>query len=160
MSTLKHHVYFIQNLINRGPRSDDSRFSNRLVEHALKQARSRLVKMKLDKYDYISTALYQTICVELVPKPFHDCSCVTDNNDCLILRSVKKLPKELVAKWGSTLQTFFLDGRSISPITPVINSYAKYSISNNPPKIGYFIDNGYLHILNNIKLKLVVVKGI
>lgn len=160
MATMQHHVYFIQNLINQGPRSDDSRISNRLIEHALKQARARLIKLKLDKYDYIADSLYQPICVELEKKPYHDCSCVTDNNDCLVLRSKKRLPKDLVAKWGSTVQVMYLDGRSISKSSITQNMYSKYSLSDNPAKVGYFIEDGYIVILNNIKLKLIVVKAI
>ena len=98
MATINQHTFFIQNLLNKGPRSDDSRFSNRLVEHAILQSRNRLLKIKLDKYDHIADSNYQTICVELEPHTYYDCSCITDNNDCKILRSKLPIPKELVVK--------------------------------------------------------------
>ena len=98
MSSLLHHIYFLQNLLNKGVPSDDTRISNRLVSHAIKQSRSRLLKIKLDKGDYISESNYQKLCIPLEQHAFHDCDCITDNQDCLILRSTEIIPKYLVAK--------------------------------------------------------------
>lgn len=161
MATLQHHQFFIQNLLNKGAMSDDSRFTNRLIAHALKQARNRLLKIKLDKYDFISDSNYQAICVPLEKQPYYDCSCITDNNSCDILKSVNVLPKDLVAKWGSSIEVYQLNGHSIPYISPITNVYAPYSITNSDKsRKGWFIENGHLCILNNSKLKLVVIRAI
>ena len=160
MANLNTHIKYIRTLWNNGPISDDVTFSDRIWGHTLKQSRSRLLKIKLDKYDHIADSNYSTLCVELQNSSYKDCSCLNLPENCTILRSVKKLPKELVAKWGSTILVNTFDGSSIGETTITRNKYAKYSISNTKPKTGWFIEDGYLYILNNKKLKAVLVKGI
>ena len=159
MANLLHHVYFIQNIINKGVPSDDSRFSNRLISHALKQARSRLVKIKLDKQDYISEANYQKLCIPLELHTYHNCHCITDNQDCQILRSKNVIPKYMVAKWGPAIQPMSLAGVKLSQVSITSNNLDQYSLTAQN-KSGYFIDENYLYILNNIKLRAVLIKGI
>ena len=98
MATLLTHVYYIQNILNRGMISDDTLLSNRLIAHTLKQVRARLLKMKLDKKDYMSDYNYQKICIPLDLFPFHNCECIEDLDECLLLRSVNTLPEPIVAK--------------------------------------------------------------
>jgi len=160
MSNLLQHVYFIQNILSKGVTSDDTRISNRLVAHALKQARSRLIKIKLDKSDYISESNYQKLCVPLELHTYHDCSCITDNNDCQILRSIAEIPKYLVAKWGPAIQVIYLNGRRVPMASMTSNEYAEFSLTNNPKKTGYFMEENYLYVLNNKKLNTILIKGI
>ena len=98
MATLKEHVYFIQNIINKGPRSDDARYSNRFIAHALKQTRSLLLKRKIDKYHALSPQNYLTVCVPLELSSYHDCTCIPDVFDCKVLKSTCELPQELVGR--------------------------------------------------------------
>ena len=98
MATLAEHVYFIQNIINRGVASDDARYSNRFIAHALKQSRSRLVKIKLDKADFISESNYQRICIPLEESSYHDCACINIEDNCKVLRSTIELPEYMSAK--------------------------------------------------------------
>lgn len=159
MSTLKEHVAFIQNVINKGPRTDDARFSNRLIAHALKQARSRLIKIKLDKYDYISDSNYTKICTELQVVPIEECPCMDiPEQVCKITRSTCKIPKEIVSKFGSTIEVFTLDRSRIDPLSKTTNDYAAYSLTNNPPKKGWEIVDQYLDIYNAPKLKYAVIR--
>lgn len=159
MSSLLHHIYFLQNLLNKGVPSDDTRISNRLVSHAIKQSRSRLLKIKLDKGDYISESNYQKLCIPLEQHAFHDCDCITDNQDCLILRSTEIIPKYLVAKWGPAIQALYLGGKRIPWISITSNAFAQYSLTAND-KAGCFLEEDRLFILNNIKLATVILKGI
>jgi len=160
MATINSHVYFIQNLINRGPVSDDTRYSNRLIAHALKQARTRLLKIKLDNSDTIADTNYQKICIPLERHTYHDCGCIIDNNECLLLRSISPLPKYMIAKWGSTLEILYKDGRKLSNTSIISNDLSEYSLTNTTPRVGYFLDSGYLYVLNNYKLQLLVGKAI
>lgn len=159
MASLLVHVYFLQNLLNKGVPSDDTRLSNRLVAHALKQSRSKLLKQKLDTSIRISESNYQIICVPLEQHTFHDCSCITDNNECLILRSTENIPKYMMGKMGSTLQARYLDGRNIPMISITSNELAEYSLTANN-KIGYFMDAERFYILNNLKLREITLKAI
>lgn len=159
MASLLTHVYFIQNLLNRGVPSDDVRLSNRLVAHALKQARSKLIKQKLNASLQISESNYQRICVPLELHTYHDCDCITDNEECKILRSTLEIPEYMVGRLGSILQVKNLNGTVLSEISITSNDLSKYSLTAHS-KIGYFIDDSRLYILNNIKLKSVIVKAI
>lgn len=159
MATLLTHVYYIQNILNRGMISDDTLLSNRLIAHTLKQVRARLLKMKLDKKDYMSDYNYQKICIPLDLFPFHNCECIEDLDECLLLRSVNTLPEPIVAKWGTTLQILTLGGKKIPMSTITSNSYADYSLSSKD-KISFFPEENHIFIQNNKKLKMVLGKAI
>lgn len=159
MANLLTHVYFIQNILNKGVPSDDTRLSNRLVAHALKQSRSKLLKQKLDTSIRISESNYQIICVPLEQHVFHDCSCITDNNECLVLRSTESIPKYMLSRMGSTLQARYLDGKNIPVVSITSNELAEYSLTANN-KTGYLMDGERLYILNNLKLSAITLKAI
>jgi hypothetical protein len=159
MATFAHHVYFIQNIINRGTPSDDNRLSNRLVAHALKSARSRLIKQKLDKTQFISDFSYQKICVPLVVDVYHDCECLGQEVGCKILRSKYKLPNYFTHKQGDTFQALKLNGHQIPKISITSNQYANYSLASKN-KLGYFLENNYVYIINNTVLSTISAKAI
>lgn len=158
MATFAHHVYFIQNIINKGVPSDDNRISNRLVGHALKSARSRLIKQKLDKTQFISDFSYQKICVPLVLETYHDCGCLASTG-CKILRSKYKLPNFFTHKQGDTFQAMKLTGKQISKSSLTSDSLAEYSITNKNT-LGYFLENNHIYIINNTALSVINVKAI
>lgn len=146
MATKLEHVYAIRNIIDRGPASDDTRLSNRLIEHYLKSARALLIKRKLDKQYDISVLNYQTLCVPLELKTYYDCSCVDMDlfPDCKLLRSTCKIPKDIVGRWSTSLQVKTITGSVLSHTPITRNDLAKYSLANKTPKTGWFIENGYL----------------
>lgn len=148
MATLKEHVYAIQNVINRGPQSDDNRFSNRLIAHYLKNARSLLIKRKLDKMTNLSDLSYQTLCVPLEVATYHDCSCITDQFDCQVLKSICQLPKDIVARNKSSIVVRNIIGQKIDSTNISRNDLAAYSISNKQTSVGWLIENGKLVLLN------------
>lgn len=161
--TRDEHVYAVQNLINRGAMSDDTRFTNRLVHHFLKVSRALLVKRKLDKYHHLNEENYQSICMPLIKTTFHDCECVP-NLDCMILRSKYKLPKQVDARWDSVLKVYFFDGRPIgktSVSTHTKSEYSRSSLSEDRfDKIFYFLYNGYLYITGTLNLAGILVNGL
>lgn len=136
MATLKEHIYAVQNYINRGTKSDDSRMSDRLVAHFLKSSRAILLKRKLDKYDDISDLSYQTVCVPLEYTSYSDCSCLPEHLNCKILRSTCKIPKDIIMKRGTSIQTKTVDGVVISKSSITENKNAKFSLANNGVKLG------------------------
>jgi len=159
MATPKEHIYAIQNVINKGAMSDDERFSNRLVSHYLYISRGLLLKRKLDKNHTVSETNYQTFCMPLELTNYYDCSCIPSDLKCKILRSTKKIPKEIVKHFGTTLQIKTLDGRTIDKGSIKELTYSEYSLSNDGT-IKWFIEDSYLFIYNTTKLTTVVVKGI
>ena len=137
MATRLEHVYAIQNIINRGVKSDDARISNRLIEHFLNASRSILVKQKLDKYQPLSQQSYQTLCIPLEEGSYHDCSCVTVDLGCKVLKSTCELPTELVKRWKSSMTIQFLDGRTIDRISVRSKNNSPYSLTQaTNPKEG------------------------
>lgn len=161
MATLKEHVYAIQNIINHGPQSDDNRFSNRLIAHFLKSARSVLIKRKLEKMVALSDLTYQTICVPLVPSTYHDCNCIADTFDCQVLKSTCPIPKDIVSRNQSSIVTRNVLGQKIDSINISRNDLAKFSYSNRTPKTGWLIENGHLLLLNtDLTLPMVLLTAV
>jgi len=158
--TTNAHIYAIKNIINKGIASDDSRFSNRLILHFLNVNRALLLKQKIDKYHEISDQSYQSLCIDLVQGFFHNCCDIKIPLDCTILKSTSPLPKLLVSRWGNFIKTMTLDGTIISESNITSNDYSQYSITNKILKDGWFIHDNYLYILNNTKLKKVLVNGL
>lgn len=157
--TLLHHIYAIKNLINKGIASDDSRFSNELIAHLLKTTRSVLIERKADKYYFISPQSYQSLCVPLELGTFANC-CEGPEVDCYILKSTIPIPKVLNTRWGDYLMVLTLDGRTISKTSISANDLSKYSITNVNPKVGWFIHDEHLYILNNTQLVMVLLNGL
>ena len=160
MATKLEHIYAIQNIINKGAKSDDARISNRLVEHFLNASRSILIKQKLDKYQPLSNYSYQSICIELEETANHNCPCVTEDLGCKVLKSKVDLPSEITKRWKSSMIVKFLDGRLIDKISKRSNEYSKYSLTKNTTALnteGWLIEDNKLVILNNPNNMLQIV---
>lgn len=157
MATLKEHVYAIKNILNKGIPSDDSRFSDKLIAHYLKQSRGLLLKRKLDKNRYISPLNYQRVCVPLELVTYGDCACISDVfADCKILRSTCELPKVFANKQKVALSIKAIDGTVLSETSLTKDKLKAYSLSQQSPKLGWFIENGRLYILYNQTTTLVI----
>lgn len=159
MFTLNHHIYTIQNIRNAGAKSDDERFSDSLVAHALKTARVTLLNRKLSKYHSVAEFNYQTICMPLIKTTYYDCDCLPEDAECQILRSEEKLPEWLVSRMGSTLQIKYVDGRAVDHQPIKGKNYARYSLSNKEGT-KWFIENSYLYVTGTLDLKLLIIKAI
>ncbi len=157
--TLKEHTQAIRNIITKGQASDDSAFSLRLIAHFLNIARAILTEQKANKYTYISEQSFQSLCVPLELSSFHNC-CSIDTVDCKVLKSVNPLPKFLNARWGDFAKVMTLVGEVISKSSPTTNKYSAYTISNNPPKAGWFIHDNHLYIINNKELEDVLLNAL
>lgn len=156
---LIQHVLAVQKLLASGTVSKDFRFSDRLIAHFLKVARSLLIEQKIDKYYYLSEQSYQSLCVSLELGSFHNC-CEAPSSDCLVLKSVDKLPKFLSARFGDFVKVMTLEGKVISKTSPTIEDLEAYSLTNKTSKLGWFIHDNHLYIVDNTKLKLVLLNAL
>lgn len=154
--TTKEHIYAIKNVLSKGAVSDDFQFSNRLVLHFMNVARSILTEQKLDKYHSIQS--YQSLCTDLIQGSYHNCCGVTLPSSCVILKSTIKLPKLLSARWGDAVKVTTLDGTVIPQFNVTQSAKSSYGIVKTP--MGYFIHDNYLYVLNNSRLKKVLINGL
>lgn len=160
MATFKEHIYAVKNILERGVASDDSRLSERFIGFLLKTARTQLIKEKINKYREVSPLSYQTVCIPLELTTYHDCSCIPADIGCKILKSTCHIPRELVSKWGTSLTVFTASGRTVDMSSLTQNDLAKFSETNQKPKLAYFIENQHLYILNSTSLKVVLLSAI
>lgn len=150
------HIYAIKTMLTNGSISDDYSYTNDFIKHMLFNARSKFLKDKLSKYIQISDVNYQTLCIDLELVKYHDC---VETIGCQILKSKIKIPDYIQAGNLSSLVVKTLDGKILSYVSKKTNQYSKFAISTEP-NINWFIDNGYLYITNNTKIKTVLVSGI
>lgn len=157
--TLGTHVYAIRNILSKGPSSDDSSFSLRLIAHYLNVARALLTEQKADKYTYISEQSFQSLCIPLTLGTFHGCCNITDI-DCKILKSVDPIPKFLNTRWGDFVKVMTLTGEIISKGSMTMNKYAAYTVTNFTPKPSWFVQDNYLFVINTKNLELVLLNSL
>jgi len=160
MATVNEHIYAIQNIVERGEKSDDANFSNALVLHYMNTARILLLKRKADKKQKFDPSDFQSFCMPLCEDTWVDCDCIPDI-DCKILKSVFKLPKALVSRSGLYVTVRFLSGREIDVTSLSAMRHRQNSLTKRN-KAAWFIDNNYLYIMgvpNNL-LKSVYVSGV
>ena len=158
MATKRQHVYAISNILNQGPRSDDSRISNRLIAHFLNMSRGLLLKRRMDRKHSMSDANYLTYCDTLVPSKFFDCDCVPEEFNCLILRSTKVIPDYISSQDGVSIEVRNpFSGELIDYASLSSSKLAKHSLtSSNTPT--WFIHNKHLYITHTLTLDKVIIR--
>lgn len=155
---INEHIYAIKNLLSAGPVTDDFKFSNELIAHFLEVTRAILTEQKADKYRFISEQSFQSVCLHLQLSSFHNC-CDGPTDLCKVLRSSIKIPKFLNTRWGAFIKVTDLVGNVIPRITFTQDKYSKFSRTKKH-KVGWFIHDGYLYIINNTDLELVLLTGL
>jgi len=160
MATTLEHIYAIQNLVNKGSKSDDSDFTNRLVLHFMNVSRVLLLKRKADKKQKFDPSDFQSFCMPLCENSWINCPCLPDI-DCPILKSKVELPKALVSRSGLYLTVRFLSGKEIGETTPSALQYREYSLTRKTSP-AWFIDNNFIYIYGvpKNKLKAVYLSGV
>lgn len=152
-----HHIAAVRAIIANGPASDDNSYSDRLIAHFLQVTRAFLLEQKADRYRYISDQSFQTVCLDLVEGSFHNC-CDIPELECTVLKSTVKIPKLLNSRWGAFIKVMDLSGDVISEFNMTSSKYSKYGIVST--KIGWFLHDGYLYIINNRKLEKVLLNAL
>jgi len=155
---LNEIIYYIQNVLNKGPRSDDSLYSDRQVYFILKSIRAKLIKQKYDKYNRISEANYQLIdCMELTKQELYDCPCFT--TDCKVLVTNYEIPNILNSRNLPLIEVYTPKGEKISRTTLNAYKYNKYSRTKEDKLFWFYHDNKIV-VLGSTLLKAIRIKGI
>jgi hypothetical protein len=155
--TINEHIAHIQTLFNSGLASDDKKLSDMHIYHLLKLVRSRLLYEKQNKMYKISDFSFQYIpCLKLEEGFLNDCPCVPQ--DCPVLVS-KPLPKPLNWRNGYMLKVTTLDGVTIPEMSLAKYKYQKYR-KTQLSKYGWFIHDGRLIVVGDLRLCLVSIKGL
>ena len=164
MISKNHLIFDILNVYRSGKQSDDENISERQVGFWVNNTRALLVKRELDKENYVSPDLVQTIgCVEVELVDASECGCFEVG--CKILRSKKPIPK-LLENSSRTMLTRvgpIQIGSAPYALIPYERaqwvSSARYQVV---PKA--FLHNGFIYIIpNNPKLntmKVIAISGI
>lgn len=157
--TTAEHIYAIQNLLNRGKRSDDAPFSNELIYHFMNQARMLLLKQKADKKQYISSFNLQGFCMPLKEDFWADC-CDAPEPPCKMLKGCITIPKAISGRSNLYIKVYYLSGQEIGMTDISAVRFRQYSITKaNKP--AWLIENDELYItgIPFNRLKRVWVKG-
>jgi hypothetical protein len=157
--TLLEHTYAIRNLLTKGSASKDTQYSLELIAHFLNISRALLTEQKADRYRHISEQSFQSLCIPLEKGTLHNC-CDYPAAGCTLMKSVTKLPKFLTTRWGDFSKVTTLSGEIISKSSLSMNKLSKYSITNKDPKPGWFIHDGYLYVMNNLYLEVVLLSSL
>lgn len=158
MATKRQHVYAIQNILSQGPRSDDSSFSNRLVEHFLNISRGLLIKRRMDSKHVLSDSNYMTYCDTLIPSKFFDCSCISHEFNCNILRSTRPVPEYISSQDGISIEVRNpLSGDLIDYASLSSARLSKHSLTASDTPT-WFIHNRHLYIMKTLNLDTVTIR--
>lgn len=160
MATIAEHIYSIQNVLNKGVKSDDSRVSDRLILHFMNIARVLLIKRKADKRKFLGPSNRQGFCMPLCEDTFINC-CNMPSITCPLLKGQYKIPKAITGRTNLYVKVYYLSGQEIGRTTISAFRDRQYSLTKKD-KPGWFISNDYLYIagIPNNMLKAVWVEGL
>lgn len=143
--TILEHIYALQNIINKGRKSDDAPFTNQLLLHYMNVSRLLLVKREADKSKYLNPANYQGFCMKLVEDSWEKCCDMPEDLKCPILKSCNKIPKAITGRTNLYIKVSYLSGNEIGRTTHRSYHFNKYSLTKNL-KPQWFILNDYLYV--------------
>jgi hypothetical protein len=144
--TALEHIYAVQNIINKGRKSDDAPFTNQLILHYLNTARLLLLKREADKNRFLNPANFQGFCMKLIVDSWNNCCDLPEDLNCPILRTCNKIPKAITGRTNIYVKVSYMSGNEIGRTTHRSYHWNKYSLT----KIGkpqWFILNDYLYII-------------
>jgi hypothetical protein len=151
-------IQAVQSLYSRGVQSQDSRLMPKHIWNKLLRARSSILIQMLNKKQFLSQFIYQTIpCVELIQSNAYECPCVVPAG-CMLLRSKFPIPKPVANIGQHAIQSVTsLDGSLV--IDGVDFATNKYTPGNKytSKKPQWFIYNNYLYVTIIKYLKVVQI---
>jgi hypothetical protein len=157
--TINEIISYIQNVYNKGPKTDETELSDRFVYELVKKIRAKLIKQTADKFNKIPDAYYQSIdCFPLEVTQLIDCGCI--DTGCRVLKSKYKVPLFVTGRNKSLFNVYNVFGDSISPTSLESRNYNKYS-KTKKGKSGWFLHNGYLVVIDeNNTTEMIIIKGV
>lgn len=156
---LKEYIQRVISVYSKGAQSIDNRLSPRLVYSKLVTARLRLLALKVNKKQKLSSSATQNLtCIELIRAPLIECPCAPPVG-CNFLRSRYPIPKLVTSLFGPILESVMtLDGSTV--FNPTTRSGIRHEVNNrytgSSPR--YFIDE-YLYVLGKNKPKYIGIFG-
>ena len=150
----------VQNLYNKGVKSDDSRLSNRLIFSKLLSVRAMLYKQNEQKKNSFGEEDYSLLeCIRIIPVEPYSCPCLPSIG-CKVYRTEHKLPKLFKGRNGVKIEyVSSLDRRRIFGITTTLKH--KFSHSNrfsNTDEVIY--EGGYLYVYGKNLPTYITVKAV
>lgn len=150
----------VQNLYNKGVKSDDSRLSNRLIFSKLLSVRAMLYKQNEQKNNSFGEEDYSLLeCIKIIPVEPYNCPCLPSIG-CKVYRTESKLPKLFKGRNGIKIgYVSSLDRRRIFGITTTLEY--RFSSSNrfsNTDRVIY--EGGYLYVYGDNLPSYITIKAI
>jgi hypothetical protein len=149
------HIDYIRRRLKEN--SDDSYFKDEEIYKCLIDARSLVLTRKYKKGKEIADSLYQTICVPVCEDTFHDCNCVPEGLDCLVLKTKEDVPKAIFNGVQELSRVATLGGEEIAPTTEAKARYRKYK-KTRVNSLYYIRVNNRLAIMNSPSNRLKAIK--
>lgn len=159
MITANKIVYNLKNIGSSGPASDDFRISDRQLLHWYQGVRSMLISQAIKNKQDNTDEWIQTIpCVDLEQVDKSECCDIT--TDCYILKSTLPIPATVeVDSFNSIISVVGMDGKPLSKINQFRANNIKYNRYTGN-RIGWYIKDYYLYVINSDELSKVALKGI
>lgn len=141
--------------------SDDSRFTDEQIYKCLIDARALILERRLKKRKQLPDYMYQEICLLLCLDKYHDCDCIPDEYNCMVLKTQKELPNGLYNGTMEILRVSTLNGKEIAPTTEAQHRNRKY-MKTGKNNYYYVRVNNRLAIFNvkNNQLRAIKVRGV
>lgn len=157
--TVGEAIERVQELYNKGVRSDDTRLSDRFVYSKLKSVRSILLEQLKNKKKTLSSDNYTVIdCIKLIKVNGINCPCIPITG-CKVYRTEFPLPtilqgrNSLMIEYVSSLDNTVL-------FTSTTRSKYKFSSGNRFPVSYYIYEEGYLYIYGKNLPSYIMVKAV
>lgn len=159
MPTLSQLVFDIQNIASSGKENYSLRVESQQISFWVSEARAKFINEAIQRRESLSDVWVQSInCLEMELVDKSECCFI--ETKCFILKSKKKLPNTIEYFNDNTIiRVTTADGTIINKSNPFkqkFNSFNKYT----KDKSFWFLQNGYLYIINEVLIDYVDVFGI
>jgi hypothetical protein len=157
---IKEIVQRVLSVENNGVHRVDDAHSMRWIYSIAKTVRGRILTQESNKKKKLSIWNYQTLpCVQFERVKNHQCECV--DYGCYVLRSVYPIPRPLEGIYGGFIKSVTSIDKAVT-IDPV-DILAATHLSGNKytaKKTYYYIQDGYMYIVNNTTLETLSIIGL
>lgn len=149
------HIDYIRRRLKEN--SDDSYFKDEEIYKALLDARALVLTRRYKKGKNIPEHMYQTICMLVCEDTFHDCNCVPEGLDCLVLKTKQDVPKAIYNGIQELSRVSTLGGEEIAQSTEAKSRYRKYK-KTRIDNLYYIRVNNRLAVMNSPSNRLRAIK--
>jgi len=156
LKTVQAHIDYLRGLIRQI--SDDSVFSDKYLYKTLSDARSKILKQRVNS-GYKPTAWsYNTICVPFEKAEFHDCDCI--ETGCKVMKSVIEIPEPVAIKDRALITLTDLSGANVIGNRSSRRVKASKYSPISKGKVFWDIVNRKIVVFNDLETEIYLVKAI